>query len=548
MNANDTGRGEVLSFGVLSQASILRPYGHTYMVPFGIDQTLHTLATFCAACGVDAWLVGGAVRDIACGVAPADFDLAVDGDGLGLARALADSLGGAFVALDDERSTGRAVIPARTDAPALIVDIARLRAPDIASDLRLRDVTINALAIPLTPASLEALSKDSFSAGPLAASIIPAPWLDPTGGLDDLRSGLLRACGPTSMADDPLRTLRAARLGAALGLRAAPELEAQIRAAAVGLADVAAERVRDELLKLLDCPASAPWLCYLDGCGVLTSILPELEPARACTQPRVHFLPVLAHMLETVACLEWLLRGLGGGWAAGVEDALGPVAVRANPGLPRDLPYAEGYAALMGESRGGGRRRVALLKLAALIHDNAKPQTKQVAPDGKVSFYGHQEIGADVAAQIGRRLRLSRQDSAYVALVVREHMRPGQLRAGEVITPRAVVRLFRDLGDAGPDVLLHELADHMASRGPQLQPDHWRAHLAWIAALLDTHWGQPEERRAPLLRGTDLIAELGLPPGPQIGALLRAIAEAQAVGEIASREAALALAQEILGR
>jgi poly(A) polymerase/tRNA nucleotidyltransferase (CCA-adding enzyme) len=279
---------------------------------------------------------------------------------------------------------------------------------------------------------------------------------------------------------------------------------------------------------------------------VLTSILPELEPARACAQPRVHFLPVLAHMLEAVASLEWVLRGLGAGWAADAADADPPVAVRANPGLPRDLPYAERYAALMGEVR-GGRRRAALLKLATLIHDNAKPQTKEIHPDGKVSFYGHQEIGAEVAAEIGRRLRLSRQDSAYVALVVREHMRPGQLRAGEVITPRAVVRFFRDLGDAGADVLLHELADHMATRGPQLRPEHWRAHLEWIAAMLEAHWGQPEERRAPLLRGTDLIMELGLAPGPQIGALLRAIAEAQAAGEIASREAALALARQILG-
>ncbi len=511
-------------------------YVHTDMTPFGRDQFIHTLATFCAARGVDAWLVGGAARDLARGAAPADLDLAVDGDGLELARALADSLGGAFVSLDDERSTGRVVIPARADALSLTVDIARLRAPSIEGDLRLRDFTVNALAIALD---------DMVPPAPGLRSRVS--WIDPTGGMADLHAGVLRACGPTSMADDPLRTLRAGRIGAALGLRAAPELEAQIRAATSGLADVAAERVRDELLKLLDCPVSVPWLRYLDGCGVLTTILPELEPARTCAQPRVHFLPVLAHMLEAVASLEWLLRGLGDGWAATESDAALPVAVRANPGLPRDLPYAERYSTLMGELHAGGRRRAALLKLATLIHDNAKPQTKEVHPDGKVSFYGHQEISADVAADIGRRLRLSRQDSAYVALVVREHMRPGQLRTGEVITARALVRFFRDLGDTGPDVLLHELADHMAARGPQVRPDHWREHLAWIGTMLDAHWGQPEERRVPLLRGTDLITELGLPPGPQIGVLLRTIGEAQAAGEIASREEALALARQILG-
>jgi tRNA nucleotidyltransferase/poly(A) polymerase len=508
-----------------------------------IDQVLAALASFFQGRGVTAWLVGGAARDMARGAAPSDIDLAVAGDGLGLARALADSLGGAFVALDDERDTGRVVLPASADAPPLTIDIARLRAPTIEGDLRLRDFTVNALAIPLAPAVLGVLGKDSE--GPQAPPGLPESLLDPTGGLGDLRAGLLRACGPTSMADDPLRTLRAARLGAALGLRAAPELAGQIRAASPGLAGVAGERVRDELLRLLDSPASAPWLRYLDACGVLTAIMPELEPARECGQPNVHFLPVLAHMLETVASLEWVLRGLGAGVGDETFEAL-PEAVRAHPGLGRELPYAGQLAALMGEVRGGGRRRAALLKLAALVHDNAKPQTKETHPGGKVSFYGHQEIGADVAAQIGRRLRLSRQDISYVALVVREHMRPGQLRAGDVITIRAVLRLFRDLGDAGPDVLLHELADHMATRGPRLQPDHWQAHLAWIGALLDVYWGQPEERHAPLLRGTDLIKELGLRPGPQIGALLRAIAEAQGAGEIATREEALELARGML--
>ncbi len=518
------------------------------MTPSGPDQILPGLAAFFAARGAGVWLVGGAARDLARGVAPADLNLAVDGDGLGLARALADALGGSFVPLNDEHSTGRAVVPTRAGAPPLTLDLARLRAPTIEGDLRLRDFTVNALAIPL----IGALGEGPFAELSAAPPQLPAlGLLNPTGGLADLRDGVLRACGPTSMADDPLRTLRAARLGAGMGLRAAPELAGQIRAAAPGLTRVAGERARDELLKLLDCPASAPWLRYLDSCGALTVVLPELEPSRACDQPRIHFLPVLAHMLETVASLEWVLRGLGAGSSGGLadpsEDSAGlPVAVQANLGLPRGLPYAERCAALIGQVRGGGRRRAAFLKLAALLHDNAKPQTKELHPDGKVSFYGHQEIGADVAAQICRRLRMSRQDTGYVALVVREHMRPGQLRAGEVITARAVARFFRDLGDAGPDVLLHELADHMATRGPQLRPDHWLAHLAWIGAMLDAHWGQPEERRAPLLRGDDLMQALGLSPGPQVGAMLRAVAEAQAAGEIASRAEALALAREML--
>ncbi|WP_129626837.1 CCA tRNA nucleotidyltransferase [Candidatus Oscillochloris fontis] len=511
------------------------------MIPPTLLPVLTYLADFFAHHHVPVWMIGGTSRDLIRGVVPTDVDLVVDGDGMALARTLADRLDGSFVPLDGEHCTGRTVLPARANTPTLYLDIARLRAPSIDGDLRLRDFSINAMALPLTPHLL------ALWAEPDGANQLHTALLDPTGGLADLYAGTLRATGPASMADDPLRTLRAPRFAATLNLSPAPELAAQIRAAAPGLARIAGERLRDELFKLLETPSSAVWIEYLDACGALTILFPELEAARTCTQPRIHFLPVLAHMLETVTSLEWIIQGLP--LASNLRPPFAPrlpVAVQTYPHLSRAMPYADEYARLLGEMRSNGRRRLALLKLATLIHDNAKPQTKQVNPDGKVSFYGHQELGAEVATQIAKRLRMSRQDSAYISLIVREHMRPGQLRAGEVLTPRAVVRFFRDTGDAGPDVLLHELADHMATRGPNLQPEHWEIHRTWIRELLDVHWGVPVEHRQPLVRGDDLIRELKIAPGPEIGRLLRGIGEAQASGEISSYAEAIALAQRML--
>ena len=482
---------------------------------------LHDLTAFLAARDIAAWLVGGAARDLTRGQAPTDLDLAVAGDGFALARAYADACGAAFVPLDAGRATGRVVIPGSSP---LTLDLAALRGPTIEADLRLRDFTINALALPLTP------ELATFS-------LLPTTVVDPTGGLADLHAGVLRACGPTSLLDDPLRVLRAVRFCATLGLQPDPGLAPLLREAVPSLDGVAAERVCDELLKLLEAPSAAPWLRYLDECGALTRLLPELEPARTCEQPRIHFLPVLAHSLETVTALEWLL-----GLTPTTPDAL-PVAVRTHPGLSKALPFTDQLAVLLAERRTGGHRRAALLKLAALLHDNAKPQTKVLHPDGKVSFYEHQSLGAEVAARIGRRLKLSRQDAGYVALVVREHMRPGQLRASDVLTPRAVVRLFRDLGDAGPDVLLHELADHLATRGPQLDVTEWDAHLAWVEVLLAAYYVPQPAPQAPLVDGHALMAALGLGPGPQVGVLLREIGEAQAAGEVQTREEALALAR-----
>jgi poly(A) polymerase/tRNA nucleotidyltransferase (CCA-adding enzyme) len=125
-------------------------------------------------------------------------------------------------------------------------------------------------------------------------------------------------------------------------------------------------------------------------------------------------------------------------------------------------------------------------------------------------------------------------------------MRPGQLRAAEHVTPRAVARFFRDTDPAGPDVLLHELADHLATRGPMLDPEDWRAHLAWSGSMLDALWGAPPEQRQPLLNGHDLIGEFGLEPGKLVGELLREVHEAQAAGEISTREQALDLARQHL--
>lgn len=500
-------------------------------------QLLEHFAAFCAARNLPAWLVGGSVRDLLRATTPADLDIAVTSDGVVLARAFADASGGSFVALDDERGTGRAVYGEMPDQ--LVLDIARLRgaAGDIAADLRLRDFTINALAVELTiPTAGGAYVPAAI---PAPAQVAPERLVDPCGGYADLQARRLRTCSPRSLADDPLRALRAVRLAAALDLELASELMGQMRIVAPAISAVAAERVRDELLKLLATPRATGGLHLLDEARLLTRIIPELEPARNCDQPRVHFLPVLAHLLETVAAFEWL-----------TGSATPPAAVAAHPELPRKLPYAAAYQAHLALPLNGGHgySRNTLLKLAALLHDNAKPQTKVDRPDGSVTFYGHQEQGAAVAAEIARRLRLSRQTANYLHTIVAAHMRPGQLRAAPEVGRRAVARFFRDLGAAGPDVLLIGLADHLAARGPQIDPPDWQAHLLWVGAMLDAYWGEQNENGAvqPLVDGHVLMAELGLEPGKIVGQLLREIGEAQAAGEIGNRAQALTLARRLL--
>lgn len=520
----------------------------------------HTLAvlrqftTFCQEHAISAWLVGGAARDLVLGQVPADIDIAVDTNGLVLAHRFATTVGGTFVTLKDERGAGRVILPPdeTQPAPRLILDVVQLQAPSLEADLRLRDFTINALALPLTTADAD----DPFFAALHDSNLLPTTLIDPCGGWQDLMARVLRLCHPAGLRADPLRILRAVRLAAEHNLTIDPELDASLRHDAALIVQPAVERLRDELLKLLGQPHAAPWLRYLDDITVLTHIFPELEPARQCEQPIVHFLPVLAHSLEAVTCLEWLLAGLAG---ATTPDSTAhtpaspelpyptlPVAVQTYPDLPRTLAYAERLHTQFTAAAGMPHERAALLKLATLLHDNAKPATKQNKPDGGVAFYGHQEIGAVTASTIAQRLRLSRQATTYIALVVRNHMRPGQLRSTETLTARAMARFLRDTIDAGPDVLLHALADHLATRGPLIDPLDWQQHLIWSDMFLDMHWGQPLERTRPLVNGNDLMQAFDLQPGKQIGMLLREIQEAQAAGEISTMDEALTLARQIL--
>jgi hypothetical protein len=134
-------------------------------------------------------------------------------------------------------------------------------------------------------------------------------------------------------------------------------------------------------------------------------------------------------------------------------------------------------------------------------------------------------------------------------MIVRHHMRPLFLaNTGRPPTRRAIYRFFRDTGPAGVDVCLLSLADVLATYGPTLPQDHWENHIEVVRTLLSAWWEQPAESVSPpaLVTGHNLIAELGLSPGPLVGELLEAIREAQAAGQVHDRAGAIAYARNYL--
>jgi putative nucleotidyltransferase with HDIG domain len=485
---------------------------------------LDRIRALAAERGMHVWPVGGLVRDRLLGRETHDWDLVVPGDALKLARAVADDLGGAFYPLDQERDTGRVVL--RRKGQALNLDFAALRAPDLEADLRLRDFTINAMAV-----------------GP------DGELIDPTGGQADLVARLVRATSEAAFDLDPLRMLRAVRLKAELGLRLEAKTAAWIIERAATLGRASPERMRDEFVRIMAAPLPADHVHMLDELDLLAQLLPELPLLKEQRQSPPHRFDVWWHTLLVVEAADGLLRMLAGERPTlSYVDASERVWVDAVERLGR---FAPAVAAHMAAPVTGGIERRVLFLLAALLHDIAKPLTCSEDEDGRLHFYGHEPQGAVMARERLIALRFSRAATERVATVISAHLWPGHLaRSAEGLSRRAAYRFFRATGDAGIDVALLSLADHISVLGPGPLPESWPRRLGVTEALLGHYFEQAEEVVAPppLIGGHDLMDELGLRPGPEVGRLLEAVREAQAAGEVHTRQEALALARALLGK
>jgi poly(A) polymerase len=356
--------------------------------------------------------------------------------------------------------------------------------------------------------------------------------IDPFNGLDDLRRGMIRAVTETAFASDAARLLRAVRLAGELGFSIDQPTEALIRRYSYLIAGVAGERVREELLRLLAISQNQQLWFYLDELGLLTAVFPELDGTKGVGQPQEHFWDVFDHSLKTVQAVDFLLDH--GTWEYAAEEV-------------RDaVPWSVVLAQHFDQEVSHGSSRRLLLKLAALLHDLGKPLAKAIDNGGRMRFLGHAQEGATIAANILERLRFSAREIKLVETVVRHHLRPGQMSQDELPSRRAIYRYFRDTGEAGIDILFLSLADHLATRGPNLDLANWQEHAKLVDYVIGQHIDKESIARPPrLVDGHDLINIFGISPGPQIGEILETVREAQASGEVTTREEALAFIHRI---
>ena len=442
-----------------------------------VAPTTDALAASFEAAGHQLFLVGGPVRDALLGRLPPDLDFATDArpeqvveivGSLGPTWTTGIAFGTVGVLVADGAVEHRCEITTfRSDSYEAASRKPQVSYGDtIEADLSRRDFTVNAMAIRL----------------PLQAA---RPVVDPFGGLDDLARGLLRTPvrPEQSFDDDPLRMLRAARFAAQLGFAVADDAVAAIRAMAGRLSIVSAERVRDELTKLVLAPDPRRGLELLVGTGLAEHCLPELGRLKETVDEHRRHKDVYAHTL-TVLDQAMALEG------------------------PAD-------------EEGGGPDLV--LRLAALLHDIGKPKTKSVGPDGKVSFHHHEVVGAAMTRQRLAELRFPKDVVEDVSRLVELHLRFHGYAEGEW-TDSAVRRYVRD---AGP--LLDRL--HRLTRSDCTTRNARKARALSVAYdSLEQRIRELAEREdlgrlRPDLDGNEIMAILGIGPGPLVGRAYRHLLE-----------------------
>lgn len=435
------------------------------------------------------WLVGGVVRDALVGRPLLDVDLATSASPERVARRIADAVEGTAFALGEDFGCWRITPRDASGGEVAQFDVCALRGDTIEADLHARDFTVNAMAVPLV--------------GELSL-------VDVHGALADVEQERVRMVSEASLDDDPLRMLRAARLAHVLDWTVDDPTIAAIRSRASRATEPAGERTFHELtLLLVHAEARRGWRS-LERLGLDAVLLPELDACRGMRQSRFHHLDVHDHTLAVLDNCEDLLDA---------TDFWLPLPDE--PGLVR-APWTQ-------------QQRLVVL-LAAICHDLGKPETRTEREDGRVGFVGHDDVGRRIVDELAARWKWSSSMRRAVGQLVGTHLALGFL----LHTDRSVRdrwRLRRHLGDVVPEAVVLSMGDRLATSGLDDRRRWVRAHMELARQVWADHWrevrdGVPE----PLLDGMEIARAAGIDPGPRIGELVAALAEAQAVGDVATRE------------
>ena len=498
---------------------LLNPSFHHSSIPLFQLRSEAELSSFSGIGPV--YLVGGSLRDRILNRPSNDHDFAVPGNARAFAERVAAKLGVRMIEMGKEDKVVYRVVSGDK-----ILDFSAIHGKTIEDDLKRRDFTINGLGFDLSsdsPWGRRPL-RAGLRLGEARAYASERGLIDPVGGLDDIRSKTIRLISEDAILADPLRILRAFRLAAVLGFKIAPQTLSVIKEQAALVAGSAGERIRAELLKIMEAERSFPYIEQMFRAGLLMKLIPELEPCRECLL-NDHGYDVFQHVMRTYEEIEIVLSDYPTLWPEYAE----PIRVYLEQG-----------------------NRKALLKLAALLHDLGKPATRSVdlrPGRRRLRFLAHEEKGADIARGLCLRLRMSGQERSYIELIVQNHLHPLLLfdaRQRGTLTTRGIVRFIRKHKDDVIGLLLHSVADQRAKAGNSTEFDE--ALVAFLKEILQRYFSdlKPTMTAPRLITGKELMEHFGLTPSRLFGKLLQKVEEARLNREIRTKEEAFELVARLL--
>jgi len=451
------------------------------------DEIILRIGGLADADGVEAYVVGGYVRDALLGNDGKDIDIVVVGDAIAFAQRVAHELqrtnlvvygkfGTAMLQLDERKIE---FVTAREEYYDRDSRKPHVHMASLQSDLSRRDFTINALAA--------SINKDRFG-------VVE----DPFGGEKDLAKKIIRTPlePEKTFDDDPLRIIRAIRFASQLQFRIEERTLEALTNMRERLSIVSQERITDEFFKILSSPRPSVGLRLLYETRISDIIFPELSALAGVEQRRdYHHKDVFLHTLQVVDNIS--------GWTDNVW-----------------------------------------LRFAALVHDIAKPRTKAFAEGVGWTFHGHEEIGARMMKGIFRRLRLPMDRLPYVEKLVRLHLRPMVL-VDDIVTDSAVRRLLFEAGNDIDDLMLLCRAD-ITTKNPTKGARYMKNYDIVIGKLKEVEEKDRLRNWQPPVRGDEIMRVCGLKPGPLVGRLKKKIEQAILDGRIPNEhDAALQYLLEI---
>lgn len=440
----------------------------------------------------EGYLVGGSIRDLYTKKCEfCDRDISIKGAEK-FAKKIANQFDATFITLDSENQIFRVVLKDKVN----YLDISELQGETIEDDLKRRDFTINAVAYDL--------AQDKF--------------IDVTGGLQDLKNGILRHIDDKNFEEDPLRILRAFRFYAVTGFEMTDELQIALKKYMPLALKPAKERINYEIIKLFGGDVASKSLLKMEDFGLLEAIFPCVKDMKKVPPNTHHHLDLFHHVVETVAQIENLCANLSG--------------------FEKEHMDAVDF---------GGFPRINHLKLAGFLHDIGKFSTWTIEDSGRHRFIKHDDVGAKMVVPLLRELKFSKKQIEYISCMIKNHIYPSNVIAAPVLNEKVMMRYIRKMGENVVDNIILAKADRLSARGVDITEEIVNANLNGLNKLLQFYLDKKDTLKPlpKLLDGQEIMKILDIKPSPKLGEIIDALKEAQLNGDISTKEDAIKYVKQI---